>query len=278
MVKQVYINSNPVSVDGQRYLVSVSTTQPTIEQAKYNRGGYDGVSFTSPFYRNDAFSIKVLVFNPDPNVVQAATDSLFGLLRLDPNKDKQQYVNLDFVLADNSVRSCRAYFKGQTAENKPNSNGKREILLQFESDSFYLKSNERTISIVDVQMGGMAVPMGVPMSMAHEAQIGIESIYNFGNTFAYPILTLTGPTDDAFSIVNATTREVMTYTEVLTASQTVTIDSYQHTVLLNGAVNKYDKLTGNMWVIDAGVNRIAIGGGEVLPAATVTFYDAWLGV
>jgi hypothetical protein len=129
----------------------------------------------------------------------------------------------------------------------------------FDFDNFSVRSGTG----FNIDFGGGATPGGA-------------NVTNDGNRASPCILTITGPVINPV-IYNNTTGDVMSFTIELTALDTLTVDTGNRTVYLNGNTNRRTTLTNPSWFfIEPGINQISFGGlsgtGSTL---NVQFRSAW---
>jgi hypothetical protein len=102
------------------------------------------------------------------------------------------------------------------------------------------------------------------------------NVTNNGNRATPVVLTITGPVINPV-IFNNTTGNVLRFTIELTALDTLTINTGNRTVYLNGNINRRSTLTLPDWfLLTPGINQISYGGltgtGSTL---NLQFRDAW---
>lgn len=115
----------------------------------------------------------------------------------------------------------------------------------------------------NIDFGGGATPAG-------------SNVTNSGNRATPVVFTITGPVTNPI-IFNNTTSNAMRFTIVLGAADTLTIDTGNRTVYLNGNQNRRNTLTTPDWfLLEPGVNSITYAGlsgtGSTL---NIQFRSAW---
>lgn len=126
--------------------------------------------------------------------------------------------------------------------------------------------------------GGTAIPTPVPVSLVAPA-VARPSAFNSGNESTPPTLTIKGP-GTGFTVQNVTTGQFFLLNVTLTASDTVTIDVVNRTVL-QGTTNVYGNFTGDWWFLQPGgneINFITTSGSDATTKLTVSYRDAYKGI
>lgn len=127
---------------------------------------------------------------------------------------------------------------------------------------------------------GRAFPEGYNIDYGPSAPNGQVLVTNAGNATSYPLLTVTGPGSNP-TISNLTTGQAISLIYTLGVGDTLTIDTLNRTVILNGTTSRYgsvDFLNTSWWGVAPGVNdiRIAFTGFSTGAKLRVDWRDAWL--
>lgn len=123
---------------------------------------------------------------------------------------------------------------------------------------------------------GIGFNLGFNLNFGGGATPGGTTVNNAGNRNAPVTYTITGPITNPV-ITNQTTSQVAGFTIVLAGTDTLTINTRDRTVYLNGNINRRNTMTTVAWPdLIPGNNFIGFGGqtgtGSTL---TVTFRSAW---
>lgn len=123
---------------------------------------------------------------------------------------------------------------------------------------------------------GLAFSVGFNVNFGGGATPGGANVTNDGNRPTPAVLTITGPVTNPV-IFNNTTSNVLRFTIVLSGSDTLTIDTGNRTVYLNGNQNRRSTLTSPDWfLLDPGINSITYGGlSGTGSSLNVQFRSAW---
>lgn len=157
--------------------------------------------------------------------------------------------------------------------------GKFQFQLITESPFFrgfedYLK----TVNLTDG--GGFAIPFAIPLSLA--AGLGaVDYAVNAGNGASYPIITFYGVADHP-TLTNNTTGDSISVGRALIITDTVTIDTYNHTAMLNGVTNITNEITtvGSWLYLAQGYNALTLTTLTTSATAKVTlaYNDVYIGI
>jgi hypothetical protein len=123
---------------------------------------------------------------------------------------------------------------------------------------------------------GFAFNMGFNLNFGGGATPGGGSVTNIGNRPTPPTFVVTGPVTNPV-ITNATNSHTMRFTITLGAGETLTINTRDRTVYLNGVTNRRNIMTTPDWFfLDPGVNFINYGAFTGAGSSLqVTYRSAW---
>ncbi len=111
-------------------------------------------------------------------------------------------------------------------------------------------------------VGGLTLPITLPISIGATLISGRVAVVNAGNTDSPPLLSITGPCPAA-TITHLRTGRRLFVADAIDTGRTLTIDTADQTALLDGTTLR--TVTGSWWHLDPGVNQIAF---------SATAYDA----
>lgn len=145
--------------------------------------------------------------------------------------------------------------------------------------SYALNSMEVTASAAGAA-SGRGYPEGFNIDYGPSAPNGQLLVNNVGTTLTYPVLTVTGPGSNP-TLSNLTTGQAISIRYTLAAGETLTIDTLNRTIILNGTVSRYgalDFLNTAWWGVVPGVNdiRLAFTSFSTGAKLRVDWRDAWL--
>lgn len=154
------------------------------------------------------------------------------------------------------------------------------MMLECETEYPYLMSQTLTSVTANIfQGGGMAIPMGIPMNMGNGGANELVVTPN-GTIDAFPTFTFTGPLINP-SLSNLTTGKILNLnTSLASSSQSVTIDTFNRTVLLNGSVNYRQYVSGDFWTLMAGANVVHLTAAayNALGTCLISYRDHYVGL
>ncbi len=145
----------------------------------------------------------------------------------------------------------------------------------------FLQNYIQTSVTADINNGGgMSVPMAVPLDLSHGRTTALN-ITNNGNYQAFPTVIFTGVlTNPSLTITSNGVAQSFSVSQTLSdATQTITVDCYNRTVLLlpSGNVGR-QYFSGTFWTIPPGTSTIQLttGSGGDTGNALVLFADTFL--
>lgn len=144
----------------------------------------------------------------------------------------------------------------------------------------YDSTTQTTIITLPLYNAGVAWAAAWPMAWGATGTSGSASVNNAGTFETRPQMVLAGPVTNP-TITNVTTGQSLTFQGlVMGASDTLSIDMYAHTALLNGVTNVRGFLTAASvwWVLAPGNTTVQYTANSTLTGSTLTinWQSAWL--
>lgn len=127
----------------------------------------------------------------------------------------------------------------------------------FAADPFWYGQREVRSFEVRTASGGIGYPLTFPMTYGSITGGGAQ-VFNRGGRRVPVVITIPGPTINP-SIGNATTGQEIRLNIELTPTDQLTLDSDLRTVLLNGTVNRNDRIASGRsqwWGLQRGINQL----------------------
>lgn len=123
---------------------------------------------------------------------------------------------------------------------------------------------------------GFAFPFGFNLDFGGGATPGGTNVTNTGNRPTPVTFVITGPIVSPV-ITNTVTGDVMAFAITLGVGETLTINTRDRTVYLNGNINRRNTMTSADWfLLQPGVNFIGFGGlSGTGSTMSITFRSAW---
>lgn len=173
-----------------------------------------------------------------------------------------------YVMTDDGLYryiSC-LYEAGLESNTEPTSNQAtylytdvRSVLLVFRAfDPFWYDVDSVKIPVEQTVSTATFFP-APPFRLGPSTVYSAFTVDNMGDVESWPVWTLIGPGENP-RLVNETTGESILLTLTLTPGQHIVIDTRpgRKTVTLDGLVNLYPYLTGDLWSLDDGENDVRI--------------------
>lgn len=139
---------------------------------------------------------------------------------------------------------------------------------------------EQSQELIPSNLGGFAIPFELPLDMSEGGDDGVEVVANNGNGIAWPEVTIEGIIENPV-VTNVTSGLQLQLQRTLTnATDSVVINFYRRTAVLNGSTNVRYQCVGDFWVLAPGNNSLQLttaSHGES-GKATVRWRHSYLGV
>lgn len=257
---------------------------PSIRLPSFDRPNIDGAIVPNQLYGGRLISFKGKVYGGSVSEYRTnrqLLESAVAIKRTDAGELLP--LVLKFKTMSDLLLQVNCYTKQFSCPDK-NIGFANYKLDVFTGDIYLLGQTEKVAQIYTFQGGGMAIPMGIPMSM-NTGGDSLQTLNNAGNVPAKPTITLWGPLQNPV-LTNLTTGEVMTFTyNLTTADQSIVVDTVNRTALYSSGlgatpVNVRQYLVGDFITIAPGDNEIklSIASYNALGLATFQWRDSYSGI
>jgi len=276
MIKNVFIDGIQVNDENLRLQKVGSAGSAEVEFADYQRGGTSGQILSRPLYRGMTINMGWFVKGNSSDNFISNLERFIGYFS--NNETPSNYLKtLGFELTNGVIKEIDVLFSRVNNEISGDNVNHSFVTLSAVSELEFLTSRTtKTGNLVLLSLGGMAIPMPIPMNMANNP-VGEPLIaLNSGNALSYPIITVHGVFDDDFTITNDTTGDTLVYTGGLETGHYITIDTYYRTATLDGATSVLGSITGDWVYLGRGSNslRISSSDGSDTGYASVSWHDS----
>jgi len=252
MITSAYLGSTNL-MTGNFFLTAIrNLAWPGVSVNAAGKGTFAGTKLGISKPQNFHFVMEFTIFGSSfsdlanqRNAFEAALDQIL----------QNPPVTLTLTLANGTVvtADCRSVIvTGDVDAESPQIGS---FLVEIQTEYPYLL--EQTIHNTTVNIatgGGISIPMGIPLNFANGGNNSVI-LNNLGNMIAYPTFTLYGPLNFA-SLVNVTTNQILNMSYNLPAGQTITVNMFNRTCVLNDGTNMRQYFTGNFFTFLAGNNLI----------------------
>lgn len=243
------------------------TGLPNIRSTSGVNAGADGGWTSAQFFDARLISIKCIIADQSPAIVEQKRRELMSLLAL----GKASPLEIRFTTESGNAYTINARVTGVTAPLGQILK-KQDVLIQLRADDplIYAYNEEGgTVATLLVQQpsGGFEIPFTIPLTI--NGGEGYTSVVNSGTEAVYPVIELTGPLHNP-SVVNQTGNQIIELDNLtMSASDKVVIDTQTRTVTLNGA-DVYDLLSedSSFMTILPGENIMALNSDTTSDAGT----------
>lgn len=254
---------------------------PDHRTTQYAKPGEDGTVVSSQFYGARLVSLPGYITGSSPAQFEANRRALVSALSVQrdstgrPRPRRCQFTTLAGL----------TYFFDAFPSTKPvirqSAPTSAKFLIQLTVPRGVISSaTETTFTATPPSGGGFVLPVVLPI-VSSASTGGSVTTTNTGTATSLPVLTLTGPLTNPY-FRNATTNQAMQLNYLVAADQTVVIDMYEKTILLNGTSSILSAKTdeSNWFGIDPGDNDIRISSGSSSDTGNLTgrYYAAVVGV
>lgn len=279
MINKVLVNGVQINTDKCFLARLGNISAADIEVNSYTRGGRSGVSLSRPVYRGFKINMEWVVKGDGMADLITQRERLMRCFKAAPELDDQYLRTLQFELANGVQKQADVVFSPLVGDLDPsNVNIAYFKLTAMTEKEFFESATLKTLNIVKGDLGGMAIPMPIPMDMSNNPT-AVEAIANNeGTAESYPVITVHGDHTDGFDLINDTTGKTLTYNETLDAGDYVEFDFYNHTAVKNGVTNVLAKVSGDWWYIDPGTNDIRISSTTGDGYAVCEYRDCYRGI
>lgn len=243
------------------------TGLPNIRSTSGVNAGADGGWTSAQFFDARLISIKCVIADQSPAIVEQKRRELMSLLAL----GKANPLEIRFTTESGNAYTINARVTGVTAPLGQILK-KQDVLIQLRADDplIYAYNEEGgTVATLLVQQpsGGFEIPFTIPLTI--NGGEGYTSVVNSGTEAVHPVIELTGPLHNP-SVVNQTGNQIIELDNLtMSASDKVVIDTQTRTVTLNGA-DVYDLLSedSSFMTILPGENIMALNSDTTSDAGT----------
>ena len=275
MISNVYVNGIQVNTEKCR-LQKIGNTSAAVEFSQYQRGGSSGQLLSRPLSRGMAIPMTWFVKGSSLSDFITQRDRLIGYFQ-NFERPINYTKTLGVELANGVIKEIDVVFSTISSTLEP-----QDIISDLfdftavSEKSFFTSREIKTAEIYLQSLGGMAIPMNIPMSMGNNPVGDVTVITNNGNTSAYPIMTIYGAFASGCTITNQTTSESFDYNDSLLDSDFVEIDFYNRTAVKNSVSNVLANVSGDWLSFQTGTNKLSISGGELDTGyAAITYKDTY---
>lgn len=131
--------------------------------------------------------------------------------------------------------------------------------LQLEAgDPFWTRNHPEEFVVTNQQGGPTLLPRFAKLRVSSAAAFGVQDVTNIGDTFAWPVFTIEGPTDHVLLV--GPNGETVDWSGALALGQTLIVDMRASVVELATGVNKYTGLAPapRFWSIAPGDSQVVV--------------------
>lgn len=255
---------------------------PDYRLVQYPIPGQDYARVASNFYDARTITLTGLITGQTPAAYQQNRAALSSATLL--QRDSNGYpvtTKLLFTTMDGNQYFCNVIPKKPIFAHTMLTHTKYQLSLVAPDARIYGVGQQSSGNITTLVGGGFIVPTVVPV-VGSGSSGGSAAVTNSGNVESHPIITFVGPLTNPY-IQNQATGYAFQIDYTITGGNSVVVDMYNKTVVLDGSQNLISTLdaTNNYWwTIQPGQNTIQLStsnssdGGYV----QVSFYSAYNGV
>lgn len=131
--------------------------------------------------------------------------------------------------------------------------------IQLEAgDAFWTRNKPEQFEVKQTPSGNPLLPRIAKLRVGSAATTGKREVINIGDTYAWPVITVEGPTTGIR--MTGPNGEVLQWDGTLTSAETLTIDMRNNTVEDQEGTNRYDGLAAapRFWSIAPGTSEVNI--------------------
>lgn len=258
MITNIYVNG--IQVNNSKVLLQKLSNigSAEVEFAEYQRGGASGQILSRPLLRGIRVNMEWFIKGDTPTEYIANNEAFAGYFS-NSESPTNYFKTFGVELANGVIKEADVLFS--KINNEINANNINYSFLSLSAVSekeFFTARETKTGNIYLQSLGGMAIPMPIPMSMANNP-VGEPLIaVNSGNARSYPIITVHAIFADDFTITNDTTGDAFVFAGGLGTTDYITIDTYYRTATLNDTTSVLGSFTGDWLYFNPGSNQLRI--------------------
>lgn len=249
---------------------------PEVNVDVSNRGQYHGARLNSYAYGERMYTINAKIYGDTASEFETRRQALQKALDIHSGEQTMTFATRGGLsLQADVIANAKfgvSYQKG--------SNMWSDVIIQLVSQyPFILSQTLNSEEVTPFSGGGFGIPFGIVFSMGVGGS-GVATVTNDGNGRAYPTITIQGPIENP-SIQNTTTGETFSFIYTLsTSTDSIIVDTYNRTAMLNGATNIKQYFSGDWLTLASGDNSIKLSGSSTNAntKATFSYRDHYLGI
>ena len=278
MITELYLNTTRLDTNCRHCVALKNISFPEMSMATTKRGGFLGQVVSPPTFLSYRIMMEWVIVGSSFSNLVTERDTFIKLIG---SIIKSGGAVLKVSRANSTNLQIEVKSGKVTGELKAGDGTASKLLVELEAEyPFFQSQTQKSNNAYIFQGGGMAIPMSIPMSMGNGGNNELV-ITNDGTYEAYPIFTFSGSLNFP-TLYNLTTNKIINLNvNLATASDTVVIDTYNRTVLLNpGGTNGRHLVSGDFWTVEIGSNVIHLGNGSYNPTGkcSISFRDHYLNI
>jgi hypothetical protein len=276
MIRHIYVNG--IQVDNTKTFIQKinNSAGATVEFSDYQRGGASGQILSKPLYRGMSIGMDWFVKGESLSDFITQRDRLIGYFQ-NLESEAGYTKTLGIELANGVVKEIDVLFTTIASEISPGDIIHDEFSLTAISEKEHFTSRASKTAVLTLRtLGGMPIPTNIPTTLANNPVGEVTEIQNAGNASAYPIVTITGAFATGCTINNSTNSTQFVYNNDLAITDSLVVDFYNRTAILNGTTNVLSLVSGDWLTLAPGYNSLYISGAEGdTGSATIVYKDTY---
>lgn len=279
MITGIYVNGVKLNNDNVFLSDIGNIGSASVEFSQYVRGGISGQVLSNPLKRGMAINMEFEVFANSYSTFFTQRDRLIRLLQ-NKNVVSDYLKTLSFELQDGTTKAVDVLFTQVVTGVSPKNILHQTITVTAISEKEYFQSGLSSQEYLYLQdLGGMAIPMDIPLDISNNPIETSVTINNAGNAQGFPVVVVYGEFASGFSILNETLGERLDYTDGVGAGEYLTIDMYNRTIIDDNGASQLANFDGEWVSLTNGNNVIKlIGAGGNIGYGIITYNDYYLNI
>lgn len=251
---------------------------PETVYSRSKRGGYQGNRMPTPSFASYQFVLTVKIIGTSYTNLVQLRDTFLGILGTIHSAGTQTLI---ITRSDGAMRQLDIKAIQVTGDVGVDDVVSSLLQVTLLGEYPFLQNSIPTSQDVLIfNGGGMAVPMGVPLNLSG-GQAPTVTITNHGNYPAFPTFTFVGKLTNPSITNNNTGKTLNLGFSLADSSQSIVVDCYQRTVLLQPSGNiGRQYATGTFWAVPTGTSVVTLGNANNTDGGkcTLSFRDSFLNV
>lgn len=243
---------------------------PASTSQAQQRAHSHGAWMTTPYFEARELSLTGKMRAPDKESARDAADRLFSAITLDDTRVRVDEHGLSRFVNARRLGSVMFDYYQQPSEADWS-------ISMIAADPFKYGTTEHFSEMrLGQSTNGLRLPLEVPFSIDAQTTPNSAIVTNSGNAIAYPVFTINGPISDPYIYIPSADK-YMSFDITLGYGRWLTVDTRNHTVVLDGNSQRQFTMQGDWLTVPPGATEFRLYSATTEPDAVVSisWRDSW---